>query len=235
MTDLTIIAHCGACEHFFDNSYEALQLAVAEGADMIELDLRRTGDGHTVVLHDATTYRVLGGGGTLNRMTLAELQAMRGPNGERVATLAEALALPIPIIHEFKEAGIEEELVAGLAARPDDIVSSFDPSTLERVARLAPSVKRGYLWTTQDWPEVLREAADHGAYSVHPSNFDVCPDMVDMARRLGMKVHVWSVGEAARAHQLKGWGVDGIMTYGPKRTRDTILQARADGIVLARI
>ena len=110
--DLTIIAHCGACTHFADNSLEALEPAVEEGADMIELDLRRTADGHVVIIHDATTYRMMGAGGTLSEMTLAEVRALRGPQGERIATLAEALALPRPIIHEFKQRGIEAELAA---------------------------------------------------------------------------------------------------------------------------
>lgn len=226
MIDLTIIAHCGACTHFFDNSLEALQLAVSEGADMIELDLRRTADGQTVVLHDATTYRVCGsGGGTLARMSLAEVQALRGAHGERVATLKDALALPVPIIHEFKEAGIEDELVAAIADRPDDIVSSFDHAMLDRVQALNPAIKRGYLWFTADWAGLLETAAAQGAYSVHPSNYDVCPEMVDKAKSLGLKVHVWSLAasEARRARQLRDWGVDGVMTYEPMATRAAIV------------
>ena len=220
--NLTIIAHCGACTTVADNSFEALTLAVDEGADMIELDLRRTADGHVVVIHDATTYRMMNGGGTIDRMTLDEVQALRGPHGERIATLAEALALPVPIIHEFKVTGIEDELVAAIADRPDDIVSSFDHSSLDRVRALAPRVKIGYLWFTNDWPSVLAKAAAAGAYSVHPSNYEVCPELVEMARSLGLKVYVWSVGDALRAAVLREWGVDGIMTYTPRQTRQDI-------------
>lgn len=220
---LTIIAHCGACTHFADNSYEALELAASEGADMIELDLRRTADGHIVVIHDQTTYRMMDGlGGTVADMTLSEVRDLRGRNGERIATLAEALALPTPIIHEFKVTGIEDELVAAIAGRPDDIVSSFDHSSLERVRAIAPDVKVGFLWFTDDWRSVLQKAADAGAFSVHPSNYEVCPDLVRMAKALGMKVYVWSVGDALRAAKLLEWGVDGIMTYTPESTRRAI-------------
>jgi glycerophosphoryl diester phosphodiesterase len=222
MTDLAIIAHCGACTTYFDNSFEALQLAVQEGADAVELDLRRCADGAVVILHDATTWRVCGAGGTLAELTLAEVQALRGPQGERVATLAEALALPLPIIHEFKEAGIEEELLAALLDRPDDIVSSFDPAVLDRCRAINPSVKRGWLWFGPDWAAEIAKAVENGAYAFHPSNYDVCPEMVVQAKACGLRVNVWSVGDAARAAQLLSWGVDGIMTYGPAATRAAI-------------
>ena len=160
-------------------------------------------------------------------MTLAEVRALRGPQGERIATLAEALALPRPIIHEFKQRGIEAELAAAIAHRRDDIVSSFDHASLELIHTLDPEIKLGYLWFAEDWRDVIVKAAATGAHSIHPSNYDVCPEMVDMARAHGLAVHVWSVGDAVRADMLAAWGVDGIMTYAPGETRRRIGQARA--------
>lgn len=223
--DLTIIAHCGACTTYADNSLEALHLAIAEGADMIELDLRQTADGRIVVIHDPTTFRMMGSGGNVADMTFEEMRALRGANGERIASLSEALALPVPIIHEFKQVGLEEELVAAVAGRPDDIVSSFNHASLERVCALNPAIRIGYLWFGDDWQAVIEKAAATGAYAIHPSNYDVCPDMVAAAHAKGLKVNVWSVGDAARATQLSSWGVDGIMTYTPRLTRDVIRQS----------
>lgn len=221
-TDLTIIAHCGSCTAFADNSLEALHLAVAEGADMVELDLRRTADGKIVIIHDATTFRMMGSGGTVAEMTFEEVRSLRGPKGERIASLAEALALPLPIIHEFKTTGFEEELAEAISNRHDDIVSSFDHASLDRVRAFNPDIRIGYLWFRDDWKAVIEKAAAAGAHSVHPSNYVVCPDLVAAAHAKGLKVHVWTVGDAARSAQLSSWGVDGIMTYTPRQTRDAI-------------
>jgi glycerophosphoryl diester phosphodiesterase len=219
---LTIIAHCGACTALADNSLEALHLAVAEGADMVELDLRRTADGRIVVIHDATTFRMMGSGGTVAQMTFAEIRSLRGPKGERIASLEEVLALPLPIIHEFKVRGFEEELAKAIAKRPGDIVSSYDHASLDTVRAFDAGIRLGYLWFRDDWRAVIEKAAAARAYSVHPSNYEVCPELVTLAHANGLKVHVWSVGDAARSTQLRSWGVDGIMTYTPRQTRDLI-------------
>lgn len=223
---LELIAHMGACTKFADNSYEALQLAVLEGADMIELDLRRTRDGAIVVIHDQTTHRMFGSGGTIAEMSLCDVQALRGRNGERIATLEEALTLPLPLIHEFKVTGLEAELAAAISgARPNDIVSSFNHQSLERLRAIDPAIRIGYLWFQDDWAAVLAKAADLGAYSVHPSNYDVCPELVADAKEKGLKVYVWSVDDSLRAGQLRDWGVDGIMTYSPGSTRSDFAKA----------
>jgi glycerophosphoryl diester phosphodiesterase len=221
-TDLKIIAHCGACTTLADNSLEALHLAVAEGADMVELDLRRTADDRIVVIHDATTFRMMGSGGTVAQMTFEDVRSLRGPRGERIASLKDVLTLPLPIIHELKVAGFEEELAEAISKRHDDIVSSYDHSSLDKVRAFNADIRLGYLWFRDDWRAVIEKAAAARAYSVHPSNYEVCPELVALAHANGLKVHVWSVGDAVRSTQLSSWGVDGIMTYTPRQTRDLI-------------
>src|SRR4051794_24480489 len=52
-----IVAHRGASAAAPEHSLLAYDLALAQGADAIELDLRETADGELVVLHDATLQR----------------------------------------------------------------------------------------------------------------------------------------------------------------------------------
>ena len=55
------IAHRGArLEGVAENSLAAFAHALAHGADMVELDVRRTADGAVVVFHDATLGRMCG-------------------------------------------------------------------------------------------------------------------------------------------------------------------------------
>lgn len=48
---------------------------------MVEIDLKRTKDGHLVVMHDKTINRTMNGKGLVEDFTLAELKAMRLKNG----------------------------------------------------------------------------------------------------------------------------------------------------------
>ena len=64
-----IFAHRGASAHAPENTLAAFELALQQGADAIELDVKLTVDGHVVVIHDATVDRTTGARGrvTLDR------------------------------------------------------------------------------------------------------------------------------------------------------------------------
>jgi glycerophosphoryl diester phosphodiesterase len=85
-----------------ENSRPALEHCVQLGVDMMELDVRRAGDGTLVVIHDATVDRTTDGRGKVSDMTLAQLKRLRlrqnfggamSPDlsDERVQTLDEML------------------------------------------------------------------------------------------------------------------------------------------------
>ena len=58
-----VIAHRGGRARAPENTLEAMQLGIAEGADAIEFDVRLTADGEVVVIHDATVDRTTDGSG----------------------------------------------------------------------------------------------------------------------------------------------------------------------------
>src|SRR5262249_27028360 len=59
-----VLGHRGARHAAPENTLRAFELALAEGADGIELDVRLDGDGRVIVLHDRTLERVTAGGET---------------------------------------------------------------------------------------------------------------------------------------------------------------------------
>lgn len=69
------------------------------GVDMVEIDLKKTKDGHLVVMHDKTINRTMTGKGNAEDYTLAELKAMRLKNGagcktrHQIPTLEEVMLL----------------------------------------------------------------------------------------------------------------------------------------------
>jgi glycerophosphoryl diester phosphodiesterase len=80
-----------------ENSIEAIQKAVEAGADMVEIDVRTTADGHFVLMHDATINRTTNASGNVKDKTLAQLKIykLRDGNGAltdyTIPSLQEAL------------------------------------------------------------------------------------------------------------------------------------------------
>ena len=70
------IAHQGGEAEAPSSTLYALEIAVAGGADALELDVHATADGHLVVLHDPTVDRTTNGSGAVDSLTLAELRAL---------------------------------------------------------------------------------------------------------------------------------------------------------------
>ena len=52
------IAHRGDPVAFRENTIESIEAAVRAGADLVEIDVKTTGDGVSVVLHDDTLTRL---------------------------------------------------------------------------------------------------------------------------------------------------------------------------------
>jgi glycerophosphoryl diester phosphodiesterase len=113
-----------------ENSRAALEHCVLLGVDMMELDVRRAGDGTLVVIHDASVDRTTDGHGKVAELTLAQLRQLRlkqnfggqmSPelSGEGVATLAEMLEAAkgrIMLNLDIKEPAIYADTIAAATA-----------------------------------------------------------------------------------------------------------------------
>ena len=158
---LIVIAHRGCHEaapgHKLastpENSPAALMQCVALGADVMETDVRRSRDGHLVIMHDERVDRTTDGTGKIADMTLAQLKALRlrqdegGPTAaitdERVQTLDELLALAkdrIVLNLDVKDAIYGEVVDAVHRAGAQDrvIVKTFAGVASVPLAAIAP-------------------------------------------------------------------------------------------------
>jgi glycerophosphoryl diester phosphodiesterase len=117
---VTVIAHRGASRFAPENTIAAFEKAIALGADLIEIDIRETKDGHLVIMHDVTVDRTTNGSGAVADLALAEIKQLDAGSsfsaefkGEKVPTLDEALEAmkgrALPDL-DFK-AGTPEKLV----------------------------------------------------------------------------------------------------------------------------
>lgn len=131
---MEIIAHRGACFDAPENSLEAFELALRQGADGIELDVHLSADGVPVVCHDGTTARTTDGDLAIASTRLDDLRALRQPNGERLPTLAEVADLVRGrgvLDVELKSGGAAVaravlEVLAATGTRQDALITSFD-------------------------------------------------------------------------------------------------------------
>lgn len=102
-----VIAHRGSSATLAEHTLGAYRLAIAEGADALECDVRLSADGELVCLHDRTLERTGGLEGIVSTMTLAELRAVdwgawkhgdgagRDPDTGRLVTLRELIELAL--------------------------------------------------------------------------------------------------------------------------------------------
>ena len=69
-----VFAHRGASSAVAEHTLAAYQLAIDQGADGLECDVRLTADGHLVCVHDRRIDRTSDGWGVVSTKTLADLQ-----------------------------------------------------------------------------------------------------------------------------------------------------------------
>lgn len=94
-----VVAHRGDWRNAPENSLLAIELSIAMGVDMVELDVQRTKDGQLVLLHDKTLDRTTNGQGRVADWTLDSLRTLSLRNGlgrvthHKLPTLEEAMLL----------------------------------------------------------------------------------------------------------------------------------------------
>lgn len=233
-----IIAHRGDSAHRPENTLASFASALELGAELVELDVQLTGDGHVVVLHDPTLDRTTDGSGDVRRMTLAELRRLSAGYrvrfgetyfGERVPTLAEALALMRGrgrAMIELKRESVGEDALAGIEARTlqevrragmeDDVaLISFDRRALLRCREQAPAITRGHLFHRASIDEVIEGARAVASMLVMPEKGMLSDALCDRAHEAGLKLVTWVVDDAEELRSFERFGLFGVGTNRP--------------------
>ena len=222
---IKVIAHRGASGYAPENSLSAIRLALSMGADFVEIDVRRTSDGHLVVIHDSRVDRVTNGSGYVSRLRFRRLRRFSLPNGEHIPTLEEVLGLfkrDFPNsrsklrIH-VKSPGYEDGVLdAILSSGLVDKVRIVGRRPIVRnfaaiMRQMGCSIELGLTGRFQP----LGVAEELGVVEVSPEISLLTRTYVKRAHELGIEVFTWPVNNAwtlARAREL---GVDGIITDYP--------------------
>src|SRR6266496_1659945 len=71
-----VVAHRGASAHRAEHTVAAYALAIEQGADGLECDVRLSRDGHLVCVHDRTVNRTSTGRGVVSTLTLDRMSEL---------------------------------------------------------------------------------------------------------------------------------------------------------------
>ena len=97
-----LIGHRGNPSQAPENSLASFRAAMENGADVFEIDVEITKDGHIVVMHDSTIDRTTNGKGSVNSLTLEQLKSYNmiytvAQGGHKVGEVSEE---KIPTLEE---------------------------------------------------------------------------------------------------------------------------------------
>lgn len=236
-----VIAHRGASAVVAEHTLAAYRRALADGADVLELDVRLTSDGAVVVTHDRDLGRALAVERVVAEHDLAELRAAVAARHPGAAP-AELLPTLDEVIAQFPAARLNVELkdeapalVTAVAAaieragRQDAVVvASFHGDALDRFraatgGRVATAAGPGegarfFLCYVLDVP--CRPAFD--VLQIPPRLRARFPSLrlddaafIDFAHRHGLAVHYWTIDDEPTMRALLGRGADGVITNRP--------------------
>jgi glycerophosphoryl diester phosphodiesterase len=233
-----IIAHRGDSAHRPENTLASFAGALELGLQLVELDVQLTRDGHVVVLHDPTVDRTTDGSGDVRGLTLAELRRLSAGYpahfgathaGERVPTLAEALALLRGrgrVMIEIKRDSVGDDMLAGIEARTlaevrkagmerDVALLSFDRRALLRCLEQAPDITRGHLFYRATIEEVIEGARAVASTLVLPEKGMLSDAFCARAREAGLRIATWVVDDVEELRQLDRFGLYGVASNRP--------------------
>ncbi|WP_413363254.1 glycerophosphodiester phosphodiesterase [Lysinibacillus sp. 3P01SB] len=232
-----IIAHRGASYYAIENSFEAYDLALAQGADYLEFDMQMTRDDVLVVEHDAIPS--YGDGRAIKDYLYAELQLLKRKNEfgiSSILTLQEVLAKypdkKLYIETKNRRDGVEATLLKELqiADRLNDetiIIQSFSERSLRLLNMQNSSLQLFQLFTEDATSELtakrLQEISQYAdGIIVHQGA--ITESLIQTAHDQQLKVHVYTVNKPRAMKKLIRHGIDGIITDRPDILYDILYE-----------
>jgi glycerophosphoryl diester phosphodiesterase len=227
-----VLAHRGGGLLAPENTLAAIRLARNLGFNGVEFDVKLTGDGVPVLMHDDTLERTTDGFGSVAEKSYQEIAKLDAGGwfanefgGEHVPSFAAASALcretGIWANIEIKAAPGQEretgETVARMArllwsgAHPLPLLSSFSALSLEAAAVESPELPRALL-VAEVPPNWLTQLNRLQCMALHVSHRHLDPALVGAVHNSGRGILAYTVNDSEMALELLEWGVDALVT-----------------------
>lgn len=226
-----VIAHRGASAHEPENTLRAFDLAIRQGAQMIELDLHVTRDNHVVVIHDPTLDHTTNLKGRIDQMSLDDVKRADAGKGERVPTLDETLDLTegkARLYLEIKDPRAALPTLQIIRARrlqSQVMLASFDIELMRRLGEEVRDIELGVILGNATFHPVVRWREAFPWLALRRVNYQVLCMQVELcygflagrAKANGKKLYVWTADSEKQYARMNSIGVDGIVTNTPDR------------------
>jgi glycerophosphoryl diester phosphodiesterase len=205
------LAHRGDWRRAPENTIEAFLAALdVPGCDGLEFDVRAAAGGVPVVIHDATLRRVQGVRGRVSAMTADALERHGVPTLESVLQAVPRRAfLDVELKGDPGRPAVEVLLAGRGPGLERAVVSSFEPATLERVGRLAPSWPR-WLNAMDLSPSTLAVAGRIECSGISAEWRSIDARSIARAQAAGFEVAAWTVRRRPTYSRLERLGVVAI-------------------------
>jgi glycerophosphoryl diester phosphodiesterase len=221
-----IVSHRGANHFAPENTFAAADLALTQGADYIELDVRESADGVLYVMHDETLERTTNGSGPIGYLNAREIDRL-----DAGAWFGSTFAAqPVPRLDAYLDhlrgrCGVYIELkycnplklatlVRDLRMVEDTFYFSFSPEMRDGLHTVAPEFRKMITLNIAQSPSLAQPLHHASLLEITPAQMAV-PGLLDTCRKAGLEVMVY-------------YGGDDLATH------STIAQAKVDYINLDR-
>ncbi|NRB20884.1 MAG: glycerophosphoryl diester phosphodiesterase membrane domain-containing protein [Rhodobacteraceae bacterium] len=237
--DVEIIAHRGAAGSKPENTTAAIEEALQQGADWVEIDVQESADGHIVVMHDADLMKLARVNLQIHAAPLEQLQQVDIGSwydpayaDQRMPLLSEVLQQVkgrAKLLIEFKHYGFDVDLegrsvaLVEAADMADQIAfMSLKYGSVQKAKSLRPDWRAGILAATKvgdlagldgDFVAVRAEIAS--------------PALIGSVQAAGKDIYVWTVNDPLQMSKMISMGVDGLITDEPGLVRK-VLRVRAE-------
>lgn len=229
------IAHRGNSWDAPENTLAAIERAIIDGADYIELDVRHTADGELVLLHDRDLLRIAGDHRPIWEINYSELADVDvgswfGPEfaSERLPTLAQAVDIMrgrAGLYLEVKGASQMPDLVPMVVAElerldfvAETIFASLAFSDIQQAQQLAPNLRTSLLVHTS-----VGRLAGQRVDMLALRAAIATPSTLRQIHHAEQSVHVWTLNDKESMQRALDLGVDGIITDRPDVLREVLL------------
>jgi glycerophosphoryl diester phosphodiesterase len=243
MTQVT--SHRGFSNAVPENTLPAIEKAMEEQADYVEVDVRMTKDGELVLLHDDNLNRTTGVNKKIWEVTYAEashLDAGSWKNkvyaGTKIPTLQEVFELckgkvnlNLDLKYRNNNEGLEEKVVALIEEydmKWQCVISSTSLNALSNVKLLDPDIRTGYI-TYQIYRGYFKN--DNIDFFSMKSNL-VTKTVSSEVHKAGKEIHVWTVNSKDELQRMKRLGVDNIITDDPSYAKEVLYQEESNQFLL---
>lgn len=234
-----VIAHRGAAAARPENTLAAVEKALEDRADWVEIDVQEIADGNVIVTHDSDFMKQAGvplkvWNATPDDLAQIDIGSWFDPAyaKARVPTLRDVLEAAKGrgrVLIELKYYGHDERLEERVAriveetGMADDVmIMSLKRSGVAKMRALRP-----------DWPMGILAARAIGDLSALDAEFlavntgQVSGHLLRRAHATGKRVYVWTVDDPRAMSRMISMGVDGLITNKPALARQVMAERAA--------